>query len=159
MSRVTLNLPKTIILQQIKCFEPGRRKTVHSSTSRSSRKQFTVISTEIHRAQYSMNIKTCLELAKALNQLSKFDRWNPSTKYMYRRISVLHFYIRTDHQCLIFITHSVPNEYSKQLIWSYRVQHKQVEEEHNISLKDSSKKFTRNLFTPLPLRKYTQLSL
>ena len=59
------------------------------------------------------------------------------------RISVLHFYTRTDHQCLIFITHSVPNEYSKQLIWSYRVQHKQVEEEHNISLKDSSKNFTR----------------
>ena len=50
MSRVTLNLPKTIILQQIRCFEPGRRKTVRSSTSRSSRKQFTVTSTEIHRA-------------------------------------------------------------------------------------------------------------
>ena len=34
-----------------------------------------------------------------------------------------------------------------------------VEEEHNISLKDSSKKFTRNLFTPLLLREYTQLLL
>ena len=75
------------------------------------------------------------------------------------RISVLHFYIRTDHQGLIFITYSVPREYSKQLIWSYRGQHKQVEEEHNISLKDSSKKFTRNLFTQLLLRKYTQLLL
>ena len=47
-----------------------------------------------------MNIKTCLQLAKALNELSKFDRWNPSTKYMYRRISVLHYYTRTDHQVL-----------------------------------------------------------
>ena len=75
------------------------------------------------------------------------------------RISVLHSYIRTDHQSLIFITYSVPREYSKQLIWSYRGQYKQVAEEHNISLKDSSKKFTRNLFTPLPRRKYTQLSL
>ena len=75
------------------------------------------------------------------------------------RISVLHSYIRTDHQSLIFITYSVLMEYSKQLIWSYRGQHKQVEEEHNISLKDSSKKFTRNLFTQLLLRKYTQLSL
>ena len=35
-----------------------------------------------------------------------------------------------------------------------------VEEEHNISLKDSSKKFTRNLFTQLLLlREYTQLLL
>ena len=75
------------------------------------------------------------------------------------RISVLHFYIRTDHQGLIFITYSVPREYLKQLIWSYRGQHKQVEEEHNISLKDSSKKFTRNLFTQLLLRRYTQLLL
>ena len=125
MSRVTLYLLKTIILQQIKCFEPGRRKTVHSSTSRSSRKQFTVISTEIHRAQYSMNKKTCLQLAKALYQLSKFDRWNSNTKYVVERTSVLHSYIRTDHQCLIFITQSVPDEYSNQLIWSYRIQHKQ----------------------------------
>ena len=50
--------------------------------------------------QYSMNLKTCLQLAKALNELSKFDKWNPSTKYMYRRISVLQYYTRTDYQVL-----------------------------------------------------------
>ena len=136
-----------------------KEKTVNNTNSRSSRRQFNIISTEIHRAYYNMNIKTCLQLAKALYQLSKFDRWNSNTKYMVERISVLHSCIRTDHQCLIFSTQSVPDEYSNQLIWSYIIQHKQVEGEHNISLKDSSKKFTRNLFTPLPLRKSTQLSL
>ena len=34
-----------------------------------------------------------------------------------------------------------------------------VEEEHNISLKDSSKKLNRNPFTPLLLQKNTQLIL
>ena len=34
-----------------------------------------------------------------------------------------------------------------------------VEEEHNISLKDSSKKLIRNPFTPLLLQKNTQLIL
>ena len=47
----------------------------------------------------------------------------------------------------------------KQLIWSYRGQHNQVEEEHNISLKDSSKKLIRNPFTPLLLQENTQLIL
>ena len=106
-----------------------------------------------------MNIKTCLQLAKALNQLSKFDRWNPSTKYMYRRISVLHYYTRTDHQVLF----SSLSQYQERVLEAINMELQRstqaVEEEHNISLKDSSKKFTRNLFTQLLLRRYTQLLL
>ena len=99
-----------------------------------------------------MNLKTCLQLAKALNELSKFDKWNPSTKYMYRRISVLHYYTRTDHQVLFS---SLSQYQSMELQKSTPA----VEEEHNISLKDSSKKLIRNPFTPLLLQENTQLIL
>ena len=106
-----------------------------------------------------MNLKTCLQLAKALNELSKFDRWNPSTKYMYRRISVLHYYTRTDHQVLF----SSLSQYQERVLEANNMELQRstqaVEEEHNISLKDSSKKLIRNPFTPLLLQENTQLIL
>ena len=114
-----------------------------------------------------MNLKTCLQLAKALNELSKFDRWNPSTKYMYRRISVLHYYTRTDHQVLFSslsqYQERVPMTNQEIVLEANNMELQKstpaVEEEHNISLKDSSKKFIRNPFTPLLLQENTQLIL
>ena len=78
---------------------------------------------------------------------------------MYRRISVLHYYTRTDHQVLF----SSLSQYQERVLEANNMELQKstpaVEEEHNISLKDSSKKFIRNPFTPLLLQENTQLIL
>ena len=69
------------------------------------------------------------------------------------------FYTRTDHQVLF----SSLSQYQERVLEAINMELQRstqaVEEEHNISLKDSSKKFIRNPFTPLLLRENTQLIL
>ena len=60
---------------------------------------------------------------------------------------------------LIFITQSVPERVLEANNMELQQSTPAVEEEHNISLKDSSKKLIRNPFTPLLLQKNTQLIL
>ena len=91
-------LPYQDILS-VKVSNQKRRKTVHSITSKKFKNNLQIYLQKFLEA-VPCEFKDMSTLAKALNELSKFDKLNPSTKNMYRRISVLQYHTRTDYQVL-----------------------------------------------------------